>query len=105
MKRPATAPATRRLRYGRLANGREAFAIQSYVPSENGRRNHCVTVWVRNRRAYGGCKVLRDVSFTTPRSKAYQEAFALIVKGTEKRVRRNFPIRIAASRGWVKIPS
>ena len=105
MKRPATAPATRRLRYGRLANGREAFAIQSYVPSENGRRNHCVTVWVRNRRAYGGCKVLRDVSFTTPRSKAYQEAFALIVKGTEKRVRRNFPIRIAASLGWVKIPS
>ena len=100
MKRPA--PATRRLRYGRLANGREAFAIQSYVPSENGRRNHSVTVWVRNRRAYGGCKVLHDVSYTSPRSKDYQEAFALIVEGTEKRIRRNFPYRIAQKLGWVK---
>jgi len=99
------APATRRLRIGRLADGRQAFAVQAYTPSLSGRRNHSVTVWVRNRRAYGGCKVLRDVSFTTPRSKAYQEAFALIVEGTEKRIRRNFPIRIAAKLGWVKIPA
>jgi hypothetical protein len=99
------APATRRLRIGRLADGREAFAVQAYTPTPTGNRCHSVTVWVRNRRVYGGCKVLRDVSFTNPHSKAYQEAFALIVEGREKRIRRNFPIRIAASLGWVKLPA
>ena len=100
----ATTPKTRRLRVGRLADGREAFAVQSCLPAARGYTS-CVSLWVRNRRAYGGCKLLRDVSFTTPRSKAYRETFALIVKGTERRICRNFPIRIAAYLGWVKLPA
>jgi hypothetical protein len=96
-------PKTRRLRIGRLADGREAFAVQAFTPTDSG-RCYSVTVWVRNRQAYGGCKVLRDVAFTTPRTRSYREAFALIVTGREKRIHRNMPICIAHKLGWCKFP-
>jgi hypothetical protein len=92
---------TRRLRVGRLADGREAFAIAGYCISALGDYRF-VAIWVRNRQAYGGFSFYRDYTYAAPGSRKYKEAFALIVKGKDYRVSYALPLRISCRLGWWK---
>ena len=92
---------TYRLRIGRLADGREALAKAGYCISALGDYRY-VDVWVRDCRAYGGMKLYRERSFAPPSTRGYREMFALIVKGTDKRVPGMMPIRIAQQLGWAR---
>ena len=90
---------TYRLRVGRLADGREAYARAGYCTSALGDYRF-VEVWVRNRQSYGGAKLYRERNYAPPGSPGYREMFALIVKGKDKRVPGIMPIRIAHNLGW-----
>jgi hypothetical protein len=92
---------TYRLRIGRLTDGREAFAKAGYCISALGDYRF-VEVWVRNRQRYGGMALLADRPHAGPRTRSYREAFAMIVKGREKRIPGTMPIRIAQQLGWTK---
>ena len=89
---------TYRLRVGRLADGREAYARAGYCTSALGDYRF-VEVWVRNRQSYGGAKLYREWNYAPPGSPGYREMFAL-VKGTDKRIPGMMPIRIAHNLGW-----
>ncbi len=90
---------TYRLRVGRLADGREAYARAGYCISALGDYRF-VDVWVRDRRSYGGAKLYRERDYAPPGSPGYREMFALIVKGTDRRVPGMMPIHIAHDLGW-----
>ncbi len=99
MTRPQRPSKTYRLRVGRLADGREAYARAGYCTSALGDYRF-VEVWVRNRQSYGGAKLYRERNYAPPGSPGYREMFALIVKGTDKRTAGMMPIRIAHNLGW-----
>jgi len=101
MRKPPRGCKTYRLRIGRLADGREAFAKAGYCISALGDYRF-VEVWVRNRQHYGGMALLVDRPHAAPGSRSYREAFAMIVKGRDKRVPGTMPIRIAQQLGWRK---
>ena len=90
---------TYRLRVGRLADGREAYARAGYCISALGDYRFA-EVWVRDRQGYGGAKLYRERNYAPPGSPGYREMFALIVKGKDKRVPGMMPIRIAHNLGW-----
>ena len=90
---------TYRLRVGRLADGREAYARAGYCISALGDYRFA-EVWVRDRQGYGGAKLYRERNYAPPGSPGYREMFALIVKGKDKRVPGIMPIRIAHNLGW-----
>ena len=91
---------TYRLRVGRLADGRAAFAKAGYCISALVDYRF-VEVWVRDRQAYGGAKVYRERNYAPPGSPGYQEMFAL-VKGKDRRVSGMMPIRICQRLGWTR---
>lgn len=91
---------TYRLRVGRLADGREAFAKAGYCISALGDYRF-VEVWVRNRQSYGGAKLCRERNYAPPGSPGYREMFAL-VQGVDKRVPGTMPIRICQRLGWTR---
>jgi len=90
---------TYRLRVGRLADGREAYARAGYCVSALGDYRF-VEVWVRDRHAYGGAKLYRERNYAPPGSRGYHEMFALIAKGPDRRVQGMMPIQIAHNLGW-----
>jgi hypothetical protein len=89
---------TYRLRVGRLADGREAFAKAGYCISALGDYRF-VDVWVRDRNAWGGIRLHRERNYAPPGSRGYREMFAL-VKGTDKRIPGGMPITISQRLGW-----
>ena len=89
---------TYRLRVGRLADGREAFAKAGYCISALGDYRF-VDVWVRDPEAWGGMRLHRKSEFAPPGSRGYREMFAL-VKGTDKRIPGMMPLRLAQRLGW-----
>ena len=102
MTQPRKSPCkceTYRLRVGRLADGREAYARAGYCISALGDYRFA-EVWVRDRQGYGGAKLYRERNYAPPGSPGYREMFALIVKGKDKRVPGIMPIRIAHNLGW-----
>jgi len=98
MTRPQRPSKTYRLRGGRLADGREAYARAGYCTSALGDYRF-VEVWLRNRQSYGGAKLYRERNYAPPGSPGYREMFAL-VKGTDKRIPGMMPIQIAHNLGW-----
>ena len=90
---------TYRVRIGRLADGREAFAKAGYCISALGDYRF-VEVWVRDPDAYSGMKIYRERNYAAPGSPVYREMFALIVKGKDKRLPGMMPIRLAQRLGW-----
>ncbi len=99
MSKPQRRTKTYRLRIGQLADGREAYARAGYCISALGDYRF-VEVWVRDRQAYGGAKLYRERNYARPGSPGYRELFALIAKGTDKRVPGMMPIQIAHILGW-----
>ena len=75
---------TYRLRVGRLADGREAFALAGYCVSALGSYRYA-DVWVRSSAAWGGAHLHMKRDYAGPGSPAYRETFAAIVQGTDKR--------------------
>ena len=89
---------TYRLRVGRLADGREAFAKAGYCISALGDYRF-VDVWVRDPEAWGGMRLFQERNYAPPGSPGYREMFAL-VKGQDKRIPGGMPIVIAQRLGW-----
>ncbi len=90
---------TFRVRIGKLANNRPAFAVESEEQTPYGVR-HLATVWVRSRLSAIGCRAFREVSYESPQDARYRKAFGLILFALEKRVRCNAPARIARRLMW-----
>jgi len=95
---------TYRLRVGRLADGRQAFAKAGYCISALGDYRY-VDVWVRDKDAYGGIRLYRERPHAPPGSPGYREMFALVKRGRDKRIPGTMPIRIAQSLGWCRLRS
>jgi hypothetical protein len=91
---------TYRIRIGRLADGREAFARAGYCISALGDYRF-VDVWVRDPDAYGNMRLYCERNFAPPGSKDYNEMFAL-VEGIDKRIPCMMPIRIGQQLGWTQ---
>jgi hypothetical protein len=100
MSKPPRRSKTYRLRVGRLADGREAFAKAGYCISALGDYRF-VEVWVRNRRSYGGAQLYRERNHAPHGSPGYREMSAL-VKGTDRRIPGMMPIRICQRLGWTR---
>ena len=92
---------TYRLRIGRLADGREAFAVAGYCTSALGGYRY-VDVWVRDAKALNGLKLHCFRSYAAPGSPGYREMFALVVDGADKRRPWRMPLTIARQLGWSK---
>ena len=99
MSKPPRCCKTYRLRIGRLADGREAFARAGYCVSALDDYRFA-EVWVRNRQAYGGACLHMERNYAPPGSRSYREAFAVIVKGVDRRVPGTMTIRICQQLGW-----
>jgi len=98
IRKPPRCCKTYRLRIGRLADGREAFAKAGYCISALGDYRY-VEVWVRNHKSYGGAKLYSERNYASPGSSAYREMFAL-VQGVDKYVPGTLPIRICEQLDW-----
>jgi hypothetical protein len=87
-----------RLRVGRLADGRRAFAVATRCISALG-DYPVVSVWVNDPEDSHGLALLRDRPYVRKDSAEYQRLFAMILNGEEREL-TGCPLQIADELGW-----
>jgi hypothetical protein len=87
-----------RLRVGKLADGRRAFAVATRCISALG-DYPVVTVWVNDPKDLHRLALLRDRPYVRKGTAEYRRLFAMILDGEEREL-TGCPLQIAQELGW-----